>query len=97
MNIRMRRSSARTSYTEISPETKPIPTTSMAGDCVNAVIAEAGTLAEVLIWFGDESRREEVNLWIHVLSRARVCQRYMTRRAIRRTDCERIFQSCMLP
>ena len=39
MNIRMRRSSARMSYTEISPEVKPIPTTSIAGDCVRHVIA----------------------------------------------------------
>jgi hypothetical protein len=39
MNILISRSSARTSYTEISPDVKPSPTTSIAGDCVRTVIA----------------------------------------------------------
>lgn len=37
--ILINRSSVLMSYTEISPDEKPIPTTSMAGDCTKAVIA----------------------------------------------------------
>ena len=37
--MRMSRSSARMSYTEISPEEKPIPTTSIAGERASAVMA----------------------------------------------------------
>jgi hypothetical protein len=61
MNILMSRSSARTSYTEISPDVKPSPTTSIAGDCVRAVIAVE------CVWLGDERRLELGNLWMHVL------------------------------
>jgi len=35
-------SSARISYTEISPDANPIPTTSIAGDCVRAVTGYNG-------------------------------------------------------
>lgn len=66
MNILIRRSSARTSYTEISPEVKPIPTTSMAGDCVSAVIAHEGT-SLVSGAFGAETKRDGENLWMQVL------------------------------
>ena len=39
INILMSRSSARISYTDISPDVKPTPTTSIAGDCTRAVMA----------------------------------------------------------
>ena len=42
IDMRISRSSALISYTDISPEEKPIPTTSMAGDCTRAVTAVEG-------------------------------------------------------
>lgn len=50
------------SYTEISPDAYPIPTTSIAGDCTRHVIAGLG--AEVI----EPLRRLEAGyLWIQVL------------------------------
>lgn len=60
IKIRIRRSSDRTSYIEISPEAKPIPTTSIAGDCVKAVIALG-------VFCGEELRRNAENLCMQVL------------------------------
>jgi hypothetical protein len=62
INIRMSRSSALISYTDISPEEKPMPTTSIAGDCVRDVI-EHGSASLLEDW-----RRDRANLWIQVLS-----------------------------
>jgi hypothetical protein len=58
MNIRMSRSSARKSYTEISPDVNPIPTTSMAGDCVRAVTAQKSVLEELECCVGEVSNWE---------------------------------------
>lgn len=44
MYIFINLSSARTSYTEISPDANPIPTTSIAGDCVRAVMGYDGAV-----------------------------------------------------
>ena len=62
MNTRISLSSDRISYTEISPEVNPIPTTSIAGDWTRQVIA--GPAVEEV----DPLRRFEAEyLWIHVL------------------------------
>lgn len=62
MNTRTSLSSDRISYTEISPDANPIPTTSMAGDWTRHVIA--GLEVEE----ADPLRRFEAEyLWIHVL------------------------------
>ena len=59
----------RTSYTEISPDAKPMPTTSMAGDCAMAVIA---ALEPFWLPDGAVKREEDENLWMQVLSNAEV-------------------------
>ena len=62
MNTRISLSSARMSYTEISPDANPIPTTSIAGDWTRQVIA--GLEVEV----AEPVRRFEAGyLWIQIL------------------------------
>lgn len=61
MKMRMRRSSARISYIDISPDAKPTPKTSIAGDCAIDVMA-------VVAVVDDPTRRfDEENLCIQVL------------------------------
>jgi hypothetical protein len=62
MNMRRSRSSARTSYTDISPDVNPMPTTSIAGDWVKAVIADVGMSALSAAAFGEETKRSAENL-----------------------------------
>lgn len=44
-----------------------MPTTSMAGDCVSAVIAHGGTSLGSEA-FGAETKRDAENLWMQVLT-----------------------------
>lgn len=67
INILIIRSSARTSYIEISPDVNPIPTTSIAGDCVRAVIALFDALELEVVALGVDVNREAVNVCIHDL------------------------------
>lgn len=60
---RINRSSVRTSYTDISPEENPIPTTSIAGDCTRAVMAAEG----VPCVDGEVRSETSGNVWMHVL------------------------------
>lgn len=63
MNILINLSSARMSYTDTSPDVKPTPTTSIAGDCTNAVIAEDVIFAKPCV----VSSFELETVCIHVL------------------------------
>ena len=66
MNILINLSSARMSYTDTSPDVKPTPTTSIAGDCTNAVIAADVIFAKPCT----VSNFEVENLCMHILKPA---------------------------
>lgn len=55
IKMRMRRSSALISYTDISPEAKPTANTSMAGDCAMEVMAVDAVDEDPIRRFGDEN------------------------------------------
>ena len=88
MNTRISLSSDRISYTEISPDANPIPTTSMAGDWTMHVIAG---------WEVEEAdplkRFDAEYLWIHVLGEIRI----ETSKKQDDTNWVRMFQSCIDP
>ena len=62
--IRSNRSSMRISYTEISPLAKPMPTTSIAGDWVSAVMAVELLSGDIE---GDVNNDDALNLCMLVL------------------------------
>lgn len=62
MTIRINLSSARMSYTDISPDEKPMPITSMAGERASAVMAVDAVLD------GEVNNDAAGNVWMRVLS-----------------------------
>lgn len=55
IKMRMRRSSALISYTDISPEANPTANTSMAGDCAMEVMAVGAVDEDPIRRFDDEN------------------------------------------
>ena len=62
MTMRINRSSARMSYTDISPDEKPIPMTSIAGDRARAVMAVDA------VFEGDVNSDAAGKVWMRVLT-----------------------------